>query len=203
MRKPFDGEFRVASPYGLRVDPITGEANCWHGGVDLVSEDRNVRAVRPGTVLRSRMAPNTGGGDRTWEWGNYVTIAGADGRQMIYAHLDERRVEVGQYVSEGQILGIEGNTGRSTGRHLHFEVRDWNGLQEDPCAYIGIENIAGYVWKPKEPWVEQASPWAQEAADWAVRKGIIQGKGGGDYGWQDSLTREELAVILYRAREVL
>jgi murein DD-endopeptidase MepM/ murein hydrolase activator NlpD len=185
------------------VDPITGEPGVWHGGVDLVSEDRNVRAVRAGTVLRSRMAPNNGDSDRTWEWGNYVTIAGSEGRQVSYAHLAERLVEVGQYVSEGQIIGIEGNTGRSTGRHLHLEVRDWNGLQEDPCAYIGIENIAGYVWKPKEPWVEQASTWAQEAADWAVRKGIIQGKGGGDYGWQDSLTREELAVILYRAREVL
>ena len=69
IRMPFDGAFRVASPYGGRVDPITGEAGVWHGGVDLVSEDRNVRASVGGMVLRSRMAERGDDGDRTWEWG--------------------------------------------------------------------------------------------------------------------------------------
>ena len=45
IRKPFDGPFRVVSPFGWRTDPITGAAHVWHGGVDLVSEDRAVRAV--------------------------------------------------------------------------------------------------------------------------------------------------------------
>ena len=202
MRKPFDSKFRVASPYGLRTDPITGEANSWHNGVDLVSEDKNVRAVLGGTVLQSRIVDSSTG-DRTWEWGNYVAVWGSDNMVCYYCHLDERAVELGQRVVPGQIIGIEGNTGRSTGVHLHFEVRDYNSITKDPCAYIGIPNQVGYVWKPEDPWIAQASPWAAEAVDWAVRKGILQGRGGDDYALKDPITREEMCLMLYRAREVL
>ena len=90
MNKPFASRFRVASPFGLRTDPITGEAGSWHGGVDLVSEDRNARAVMSGIVLRSRMVPDLGDGDRTWEWGNYVSIGGDDGKVCYYCHMDQR-----------------------------------------------------------------------------------------------------------------
>ena len=110
MKMPFTSKFRVASPFGTRVDPITGEAGSWHGGVDLVSDDRNVRAVMSGIVLRSRMVPDLGDGDRTWEWGNYVSIGGDDGKVCYYCHLDQRAVEEGKRVSAGQILGVEGNT---------------------------------------------------------------------------------------------
>lgn len=208
MNMPFESGFRIVSPWGLRTDPITGEANCWHGGVDLVGNDRNVRAVCSGTVIRSRMAPDLGTGDRTWEWGNYVIIAGADGRQVIYAHLDERRVEVGQYVSEGQILGIEGTTGRSTGIHLHFEVRDYNVKQLDPCDYLGIPNQVGYIWTPpapepeEDPWITQAHDWSREAVDWCVRRGILKGRGGDDYALGEPITREEMCVMFFRSKEV-
>ena len=206
IRMPFDGSFRVASPFGFRVDPITGAEHSWHGGVDLVSEDRNVRAACGGVVLRSRMAEDLGDGDRTWEWGNYVSVAGDDGCVIYYCHLESRAVEQGHRVSAGQILGIEGSTGRSTGIHLHFEVRDYNAQQLDPCAYLGIPNEAGYVWTPSapvDPWIAQAHDWSADAVDWAVRKGILRGRGGEDYALGDPVTREELCVMLHRAREVL
>lgn len=205
MRKPFDGEFRVASPFGSRVDPITGEPGVWHGGVDLVSEDRNVRAVMGGTVLQSRMV-DPASGDRTWEWGNYVSVAGDDGYVIYYCHLDRRLVEKGQRVEAGQLLGIEGNTGRSTGRHLHFEVRDWGGSQRNPCDYLGIPNIAGFEYEPEPPvpsWQEQCHDWSRDAVEWCIRRGILKGRGGGDYALGDYVTREELCVMLYRGREVL
>ena len=200
MRKPFDSEFRVSSQYGMRIDPITGE-QAWHGGVDLVSADRNVRSVISGYVLQSRIVEDRS--TPTWEWGNYVAIAGDDGQLVYYCHLDRRLVEQSARIEEGQVIGIEGQTGRATGVHLHFELRSWGAAQKDPCAYLGIPNTAGYVWKPPKPWDEQSSEWAREAVGWAVEKGILKGRGGDDYALQEPLTREEMCVMLYRAREVL
>ena len=207
-RMPFESGFRVVSPYGLRTDPVTGEKNVWHGGADLVGADTVVRAAEGGTVLRSRMAEDDGSGDRTWEWGNYVSILGDDGYVIYYCHLAGRAVSGGQRVEAGQPLGIEGSTGRSTGPHLHFEVRR-DGIQTDPCAYLGIPNEAGFVWTPpaaaredepeeESPWLKQASPWAAEAVDRAVRAGILLGRGGDDYALRDFVTREELCVMLDR-----
>jgi hypothetical protein len=73
----------------------------------------------------------------------------------------------------------------------------------DPCAYIEIENRVGYIWTPPEPWEEQAHDWSREAVGWAVSRGILKGKGGDNYALGDFVTREELCVMLYRAREVL
>lgn len=207
MGMPFASGFRIVSPYGYRTDPITSEADCWHGGVDLVGNDRLVRAVIGGTVLRSRMAEDRGDGDRTWEWGNYVSVGGDDGFVIYYCHLAERRVEAGQRVSPGQVLGVEGSTGRSTGIHLHFEVRDYNAQQLDPCAYLGIPNQAGYVWTPpapepeREPWEEQCHDWSRDAVEWCVSRGILKGDGQGNYRLGDAVTREEMCVMLNRALE--
>ena len=199
---PFAGGFRVVSPYGLRTDPITGRENCMHGGVDLVGEDTLVRAAAGGTVLRSRMV--TDPADRTSEWGNYVSVFADDGTVAYYCHLEKRLAEAGERVEAGQAIGVEGSTGRSTGVHLHFETRDAGGVTFDPCAYLGIENRAGFVWHAedgkKEPaWKTEASPWAVEAVGWAVERGILRGRGGGEYALKDPLTREEMCVMLQRA----
>lgn len=201
MKMPFETGFVIASPFGWRTDPITGEAHVWHGGVDLVGNDRSVRAAVGGTVLRSRIV--TDPADRTSEWGNYVSVVGADGRICYYCHLAQRAVEAGARVDEGQILGIEGTTGRSTGIHLHFEVRDQLGTQLDPCAYLGIPNRAGYEWDPPEPWEDECHDWSRDAVEWAISRGILLGDGRGNYRLGDAITREEAVVLLYRAREVL
>lgn len=196
MKSPFASGFVVSSPYGVRDDPFTGE-RLWHGGVDLVGNDRNVRSVATGYVLRSRIV--TDKMDKTSEWGNYVAVMGeADGRIIYYCHLDRRAVNEGQRVEAGQIIGIEGSTGRVTGMHLHFEVRDSAGRQLDPCAYLGIPNREGYEYDPPEPWEEQAHDWSLDAVRWAVENGILRGDGNGNYRLQDPLTREEMCVLLWR-----
>lgn len=207
MEMPFASGFRIVSPYGYRTDPITGEEHSWHGGVDLVGADRVVRAVRGGRVVRSRMV-DPASGDKTWEWGNYVSVAGDDGMVIYYCHLESRAVEQGQRVSEGQLLGIEGSTGRSTGIHLHLELRDWAAQQKDPCAYLGIPNVVGFEYDPEpiidpEPWEEQCHDWSRDAVEWCVSRGILKGDGHGNYRLGDAVTREELCVMLWRSREVL
>lgn len=171
MRMPFDGSFYISSPFGYRVDPITRDPGAWHGGVDLVCDDRNVRSVMGGTVLQSRIVDQSSG-DRTWEWGNYVSIRGDDGFVIYYCHLEKRLVENGERVSAGQLIGIEGATGRVTGRHLHFEVRDLGGQQRDPCAYLGIPNVSGFEYDPPEPEVQN---WWDEALAWGIANGITDG----------------------------
>lgn len=201
MRTPFETGFRVSSPYGYRTDPITGQPGAWHGGVDLVGNDRVVRSVAAGTVLRSRIV--TDATNPTSEWGNYVCIQGDDGVKIYYCHLEYRYVADGDRVTAGQPIGIEGATGKATGMHLHFEVRNTLDVQLNPCTYLGIQNVAGYEWKPQPPYLEQASDWARDAVSWAVEKGILKGRGGDDYALQQPITREEMCVMLYRAREVL
>lgn len=201
MKMPFKTGFRVASPFGYRTDPITGASGSWHGGVDLVGNDRNVRAVMGGWVINSRIITDTS--NKTSEWGEYVSIWGDDGLATYYCHLESRTVKAGQRVEAGEIIGIEGTTGRSTGIHLHFELRDGIGKQLDPCAHLGIENRIGYNWTPPEPWEEQAHDWSREAVGWCVSRGILKGKGGDDYALGDPVTREELCVMIWRAREIL
>ena len=143
MILPYKGEVRVSSPFGWRM--LCGK-RVYHKGVDLVGTDKTVRAVVSGVVGQSIII--TDPANRTSEWGNYVRIDGEDGRQYYYCHLYKRLVSRGDKVSVGDALGIEGSTGKSTGSHLHFEVRE-NGKSIDPTAIIGIKNIVGTVRETK------------------------------------------------------
>ena len=202
---------RVASPYGCRTDPITGERDSWHGGIDLVSDgSKIVSAVVGGEVLRSRMV--TDKSNRTWEWGNYVSVIGDDGFTYYYCHLASRLVTAGERVVAGQALGIEGSTGRSTGSHLHFEVRNASGSSIDPTEILGIMNSAGAVRAVDETEEQEEitmddekkttdsvpNEWAREAVEWAVENGIIYGTGDGELKLRDNCTREQMLVFLYR-----
>jgi murein DD-endopeptidase MepM/ murein hydrolase activator NlpD len=91
-----------------------------HGwnGIDFAAPSGSaVLAAAEGTVIVSRMGGWNGG------YGNYIVIDHGDGTQTLYAHLSSDSVSVGQKVSRGQQIGGVGNTGKSTGYHLHFEVR--------------------------------------------------------------------------------
>ena len=207
---------RVASPYGIRTDPFTGERDSWHGGIDLVSDgSKIISAVIGGEVLRSRMV--TDKSNRTWEWGNYVSVIGDDGFTYYYCHLASRLVAAGERVVAGQALGIEGSTGRSSGSHLHFEVRNASGSSIDPTEILRIVNSDGAVRAVDETEEQEEiiiddekkttdsvpNEWAREAVEWAVENGIIYGTGDGELKLRDNCTREQMLVFLYRFAQMI
>lgn len=188
---PVSGNVRITSIYGYRTNPITGQPNEWHGGLDLVSTDRTVRAAVGGRVALSQIV--TDRGDATWQWGNYVAILGDDGNVIYYCHLAERRVEANQRVEAGDVIGIMGTTGYSTGIHLHFEVRDSANRQIDAAAYLGIENKIGDVKA-----IASDTAWSDEAVAWAVENEIIYGDGNGNLMLDEPCTRRQMVVFLHR-----
>lgn len=136
---PFtSGKFRLTSPYGQRV--LNGVTQ-FHKGVDLVGVGSTaVCSVCDGTVLSSQII--TDKSNRTWEWGNYVSVQAGDGTVHYYCHLASRSVKKGDKVKRGQKLGIMGNTGYSFGAHTHFEVRR-NNQSINAAEYLGIPNKVG------------------------------------------------------------
>ncbi|MBN2324888.1 MAG: M23 family metallopeptidase [Spirochaetes bacterium] len=105
---------RQSSNYGLREDPFVNE-KAFHGGVDIATkEGKLVHASRHGTVIYA---------DEANGYGLLVVVAHDLGYHTLYAHLAEILVEYDQYVDTGHVLGKAGSTGRSTGPHLHFEIR--------------------------------------------------------------------------------
>ena len=98
-----------------------------HEGIDIaVPEGTPVRAAKSGTVI---LASYYGG------YGNYICVDHGGGLSTCYAHLSGYASSTGQRVSQGQVIGYSGNTGSSTGPHLHFEVRI-NGAAQDPMGYL-------------------------------------------------------------------
>ena len=196
MNYPYSGSFRLVSPYGMRRDPFTGEQS-WHGGIDLVGVDsKEIRAVCGGYVLRSRMV--TDYSDRTWEWGNYVSVLGDDGMTVYYCHLASRAVEAGDRIEAGVVIGTEGSTGRSTGSHLHFEVRTGGYDTLSASEYLGIENVPGdIVGSGGVREIPGVHDWSRDAVKWAVDNGVMLGDRDG-YGLGDPCTREQMCVFLYR-----
>ncbi|UUD65427.1 M23 family metallopeptidase [Pseudomonas seleniipraecipitans] len=116
----------VSSPFGRRIDPLTGRVSV-HKGVDFAAKaGSDVVAVGAGVV--------TFAGRRNG-YGNTVEISHADGYVTLYAHNRSNRVQVGDLVQRGQTIGTVGSTGRSTGNHVHFEVSR-NGQVVNPHSYI-------------------------------------------------------------------
>jgi murein DD-endopeptidase MepM/ murein hydrolase activator NlpD len=104
----------VSSSEGWRQDPITGEAR-YHAGIDIAAPAGTpIRAVVEGRVIESGVKDG---------YGNTVVIETEDGRKMLYAHSNKNYVRVGDWVSRGEPIAEVGSTGRSTGPHVHFEVK--------------------------------------------------------------------------------
>ena len=120
------GEGWVSSRYGRRTDPFTGRSS-WHNGFDIAGPvGTDIMAVAGGVVVFS----GTNGG-----FGLFIEINHGNGYITRYAHCDELLVKVGDVVSSGQLIAKMGNTGRSTGPHLHLEVLK-DGKSLDPAKYI-------------------------------------------------------------------
>lgn len=116
----------LSSGFGRRADPFTGRV-AWHDGVDFAGKSGEpFVSVSAGIV--------TWAGPR-YGYGNVVEISHGGGYVTRYAHGTDIQVKVGDLVKKGQPLGKVGSTGRSTGPHVHFEVR-LNGQAIDPLRYI-------------------------------------------------------------------
>ena len=117
-----------SSAFGRRMDPITGRP-AWHAGVDFAGKlGSDVIAVASGVVVYS---------GRKDGYGNLVEIDHGDGVATRYGHHDELKVEVGDFVKRGDVIGLMGNSGRSTGPHVHLEVL------RDGRAVNPLKNIEG------------------------------------------------------------
>lgn len=117
---------RLSSDYGYRIHPITG-VRTFHAGIDIATPvGTSVYAYTDGTVVAA-------GWDNSY--GRYVKISHGNGLETLYLHLSSIEVSVGDKVKVGNKIAKTGNTGFSTGPHLHFEVRV-NGASKSPWAYI-------------------------------------------------------------------
>ena len=119
-------QFRISSGFGLRRDPINGR-KARHDGLDFAGPMRSsVYATAPGKVV---FAGSNG------RYGRMVEIDHGHGIRTRYAHLSKILVEKGQEITHRDKIGLLGNSGRSTGPHLHYEVR-FNGKAQDPMKFI-------------------------------------------------------------------
>jgi len=125
LQWPLPGFTRISSPFGNRPDPFHGRT-VFHSGVDVPAPmGINILAAESGTVIFS-----------SWQggYGNTVIINHGNGIHTMYAHASSLVVRVGQNVNRGDVIARVGSTGRSTGNHLHFEVRV-NGSLVNPLNF--------------------------------------------------------------------
>lgn len=116
----------ITSPYGWRTHPIYGTRR-FHTGIDIgVGEGTPIDAARSGTVVDSGYMG---------AYGLAAIIDHGGGMATLYAHMSSIRVGAGQRVSTGEVVGLVGSTGYSTGPHLHFEVRV-NGAHQNPMSWL-------------------------------------------------------------------
>ena len=123
---PLNREISITSPYGTRMHPIFG-ASKFHNGIDLAANYENVYSVLDGIVTETGW-DNKGGG-------NYLKIKHFDRFETAYLHLSEIYYRVGEFVKAGFIIAKSGNSGNSTGPHLHFSVKEF-GQNIKPTHFL-------------------------------------------------------------------
>ena len=168
---------RISAPYGIRTYRM-------HRGIDLglcQGEDRTIVAAFTGVVVKVR---NQG---RRKGYGKYVILDHGNGLTTLYAHLASWKVNVGDTLQAGDTIGIGGNTGRSFGAHLHFEMR-FNNSYIDPATVFNFTEGTFYnaltVIEQKELQVVEDS-YQKELAKhryYKVRRGDCLGKIARKYG---------------------
>ena len=123
---PLNREISITSPYGTRIHPVFG-ASKFHNGIDLAANYENVYSVMDGVVTETGW-DNKGGG-------NYIKIKHFDRFETAYLHLSEIYYRVGEFVNTGFIIAKSGNSGNSTGPHLHFSVKEF-GQNINPTHFL-------------------------------------------------------------------
>ena len=126
---PLSGRLRVTTPFGER-GPYWKVG--YHPGIDFgVKTGTPVSAIADGIVIEAHEAGFNAG------YGGYVKIDHGNGLHSLYAHLSRVDVRVGDQITAGDKVALSGNTGVSTGPHLHLEIRQ-DGMHKDPAPYLGI-----------------------------------------------------------------
>jgi murein DD-endopeptidase MepM/ murein hydrolase activator NlpD len=129
--------FRISQGFGptdLDGEPPYAGYDHFHMGVDLAApEGTPVLAPADGVVVLTGAEGSLG---RYFGYGNHIVIAHSGRLETIYGHLDQVDVKAGDIVGRGQVIGLEGSTGYSTGPHLHFEVH-LGGQLADPATFLG------------------------------------------------------------------
>lgn len=139
MRSIIFKDYKITSPFGYRDHLISGK-RLFHTGIDTVKEHQSpIRAFTEGTVLYTGFGhTETGLGG----YGNVVLIKDKNNCGQLYAHLDSVSVKAEQSIEKGDVIGLQGSTGMSTGTHLHYEVRKkaetevpygWTADRENNC----------------------------------------------------------------------
>jgi len=128
LGRPVIGQ--VTSGYGTRLDPLNSEG-AYHSGLDIRAK-RGEKVLATAAGIITQASPNG-------NYGNFVTIDHGNGYSTNFAHLDRFLVKKGDQVERGQIIGLVGNSGRTTGIHLHYEVC----LNKKPINPAKLMTVAG------------------------------------------------------------
>lgn len=130
---PLTGTIRITCEYKRKGSWAAG----WHTGIDMVCDDDTIYGTCDGTVYKI-------GVDKSY--GNYITVKAPDGKYHWFCHLSKATCSVGDKISRTTKIGVMGNTGNSTGKHLHFEIRNSSNKYadtSDPAEYMRIPNKTG------------------------------------------------------------
>lgn len=130
---PLTGNFRVTCEYKRKGNWSAG----WHTGIDMVCDNDTIYGTCDGTVTKI-------GWDKSY--GNYITVRAPDGKYHWFCHLSSVTCNEGQKISRTTKIGVMGSSGNSTGKHLHFEIRNSSNKysdNSDPADYMGIPNAVG------------------------------------------------------------
>ena len=125
---PCPSSHTITSEFGYRSDPFGGSGGGFHSGIDIgAPAGTPIVAACAGTVAWSNFSSSAG---------NWIGISHGNGVVSVYMHMSARIAKTGQHVNKGQIIGLVGTTGSSTGNHLHFGVQV-NGSYVNPHNYVG------------------------------------------------------------------
>ena len=124
---------QINSEFGIRQHPVTHKY-CMHNGVDLQARYDPVFSMLPGKVVKSAYDKRSG---------RYITIQTGN-YTVSYCHLSSSKVTIGRYVKAGDIIGVSGNTGMSTGPHLHLTTKK-DGKAIDPIILLNCVNKVMYI----------------------------------------------------------
>ncbi len=130
LGRPVPG--KISSKYGRRTDPVK-KKKAFHSGVDFRGKTGDAVKATAEAVVKTSSSNNV--------LGKYIILSHKNGYETIFAHLHKRLVKKGDTVTRGQVIGLIGNTGRSTGSHLHYGIR-YNKKSIDPMKYLQVADLS-------------------------------------------------------------